>query len=141
MYIEALSIAVQTACLSIYFMQANPFANILYLMGAYGLSQLHLAHSVIRATNGFKFEFFSKLLISQLTVGMVLIAITYGYFSKIQESKDIEETGLDRRGAGDAHEGLLLAKGYKRFLEEFKEKKISVVKGEAINQIIAEELK
>lgn len=34
-----------------------------------------------------------------------------------------------------------MAKGYQRFLEEFKEKKIAVVKGQTINQIINEEAK
>lgn len=95
MYLEALSIAGQTAALSYYLMQPNPFINIWYLIGSYGLSQVHLCYSVLRATAGYKFEYFSKLLITQITVGLLLLIMTYSFFSKIEESKDASEVALN----------------------------------------------
>jgi hypothetical protein len=91
MYLEALSIAVQTGALSYYLIQPHPFANISFLIGSFALSQLHLVYSVLRATSGFKFELFSKLLITQITVGLLIVSFVYSFFSKIEENKHVAE--------------------------------------------------
>ena len=55
MYLEALSIAIQTAGLSYYLMQPNPFENISFLIGSFILSKTQLSYSIIRATGGYRF--------------------------------------------------------------------------------------
>ena len=119
-------------------MQPNPFANISYLIGSFALSQVHLVYSIIRATGGYRFDFFSRLLFMQMTVGMLIVVLTYNLFNKIDECGEIGELRVDAEGAIAMNEGVLLVRGYRRFMEEFKEKKITVVKGESINQLINE---
>ena len=137
MYLEALSIAAQTGCLSYYLMQPHPQFNMPFLIGAFVLSQAHSVYSVIRATGGYRFEYFSKLLLTQITASLIIGALTYSLFDKIKEFPDTqgENLTLNQYEASTLDETLLIKRGYQRFLSEFKQKDYAMVRGETINKL------
>lgn len=118
MYLEALSIAIQTAGLSYYLMQPKPFENISYLIGAYVFSQFQVSYSIIRATGGYRLEFFSKVLITQIMASMLLGFLVYNLFSKIDDVKNISVYGsiLGMHDVSSFEENLQLKSGYEKFL-------------------------
>jgi hypothetical protein len=70
-------------------MQPQPFANMSFLIGSFVLAQAQLVYSVIRATGGYRFEYFSKLLLTQITGAFIIGTLTYSLFSKINSCGDI----------------------------------------------------
>lgn len=143
MYLQALSIAVQTGGLSYYLMHPHSQSSFLFMIGSFALAQTHLAYSIIRATGGYRFEFLSKILITHIMSAFIIGALTYSLFSKINQSKESQEYGsiINMHEDLTLDENSLLRKGYERFLSEFKTKDVSIVKGEAINKLIIDESK
>jgi len=99
-------------------MQPNPFENISYLIGAYILSQTQLSYSIIRATGGYRFEYFSKILITQIMSSLLVGFLAYSLFSKINELKNITEYGsiLNMNEMSSFEENIRLKSGYEKFL-------------------------
>lgn len=97
MYLEALVIAAQTAGLSYYLMQPQPFQNISFLIGSFALSQAQMFYNIIRATGGYRFEYFSKVLITQIMASILVCFLTYNLFSQINEVSQNTEDGSTLR--------------------------------------------
>ncbi len=85
MSFEALMIACQAFGLSYYLMTPNPFQNINFLISAFIISQGHTIFNMIRATGGYKFELFSKLLLTQMISIFLIGCLAYSLFGKIAQ--------------------------------------------------------
>lgn len=138
-----MSIAAQTAALSYYLMQPQPYNNLPYLLGAFLLAKSQLIYSTIRATGGYKFEYFSKLLITQISASLIIGVLVYSLFGKINQCKGHEEYEqiMDQYDVSTLDDTFLIKRGYDRFLSEFKTKDLTIVRGETINKLTMDETK
>lgn len=114
MYLEALSIAAQTAGLSYYMMQPHSFESFSFLIGSFVLSQAQISYNIIRATGGYRFEYFSKVLITQIMSSILVGFLAFNMFSKIDDVKNLIEYGsiLSTSEMSSFEENLQIKSGY-----------------------------
>lgn len=70
-------------------MAPNPSENIAFLVAPFALSQVQLVVNILRATGGFKFEVFSRLIVLQLVSAFIIGTFALSMFSKIEECRNI----------------------------------------------------